>query len=97
MSLSQTIGQRLAERLWKSGWLRRIEVSPQAQSLVRHLWPRDDIRLSERLLRFVLNFLGEHKRCAKPNDILVWNAAFVEAVRPEASTYRCPDPLHDHQ
>ena len=73
MSELRTIGWRLANRLLNSGWIASVTIEYQEHSLILG---KDDFILSERVLRFCLNFLGERPLTGK-SDIFAWAASFV--------------------
>ena len=62
MSESEIIGQRIGERLLASGLLSSVEIMPEDTSLTLTLVPVSTLVLSDRVLRFCLNFLGERKQ-----------------------------------
>ena len=78
LSELETIGQRMITRMKPCQLLSSIEVEPQKESLVLTLQPIAQLSLSPRILRFCLNFFGNHKHCAEQTELFCWYAAFVE-------------------
>jgi hypothetical protein len=88
MSELETIGQRMGERLLASGLLSSVEVELQEQekNLILVLSPQRPHALSpqyERIMRFCINFQGNHKSYAQKKNVFIWCSAFVEEISPD--------------
>jgi hypothetical protein len=82
--LELAIGQHMAERLWASGLLSSVEVELEAESLMLVLVSAQGRVLSERVMRFCIDFQGSKQQEGRRN-VFGWCSSNIE----EISDQRC--------
>lgn len=68
----------MGERLLASRLLSTVEIELQKKSLVLTLSPIPTLMISQRIMRFCMNFFGEQKPRARSHELFNWCAAFAE-------------------
>lgn len=74
----EMIGQRMGERLLASRLLSTVEIELQEKSFVLTFSPIPTLTISQRIMRFCMNFFGELKPPPRHHELFTWCAAFAE-------------------
>ena len=86
ISEQENIGQRMSERLMASGLLSAVKVELQEKSFVLTLSPIPTLTISQRIMRFCLNFFGNSKPRPCDQELFFWCAAYVEFPNDQTCT-----------